>query len=181
MPIVIILVAIIFSLVIWYFLIEKNPKIEIEQQSPMSYHQISSITKSALFNKISQNELGRPVFLVFYAQWHDLCRKQLSIINELAAFFQGTNLSFIVVSSDMNCNQENLASYLDKYDNIYFKPYYLSDPSNLQTFMKKIFKIRYEGALPFFTFFNKGGKVLNVMSGFKKIRLLKNEIFKILK
>ena len=181
MSIIIIFTATIFSLMVWYFLFERSSKIEINKNSIISYHQISPITKSALFNKISQNELGRPVVLIFYAQWHKLCQKQFVIINELAALFQGTSLSFLAVSIDMNCSQANLASFLDKYDNIHFKPYYLSDPSNLQDFMKKTFKIKYNGNLPFFVFFNKEGAILNIFNGFKKMRLLKREIYRIIK
>jgi len=180
MIVILILIAIFASLLFWRLIFENNRKIIVDQENAISYHQISAITKSALFNKISRNELGRCVIMVFYNQWCDLCHKQFPIINEVAREFQNTNLTFVAVSVDINTSKENFANFLEKYDNVYFKPYYLSDPNNLQVFMQKIFKIGYKGALPFFALFDSSGRVVNIMSGFKKARLLKKAIYNIL-
>ena len=180
MPTIIILIAIIISLLLWQFFFEGKTNIELPESFNITHHKIYPISKSELFNKISQNERGRPIFLYFYADWCKICQKQFPIINEIARIFQNTDLTFIAVSANLNSDPENLASYLDNHHNIYFKPYYLTDPQELQTFMQEVFLVKYEGLMPFMTLFNKFGESGNLMTGFKNKSKIKKELMKLI-
>ena len=150
-------------------------KADIGKTSSQTYNnQASSITSNDLIAKISTSQ--KPTLLFLYTTWCKTCHKTLPKINEIAREFQNADVDFHVITIDKSINYRKTLVFLQKYPNIYFKPYYISD-NNIKSSLDQI-DIKYKSTIPFTAILNGENKVTYQFSGDKSLNYIRNRLIK---
>lgn len=169
---------IIIALVIFYRYFGSDfirSKADIQETNNIIYNnQASSISSNDLIRKISLSE--KPTMIFLYTTWCKVCHKTLPKINEIALEFQNADVNFYVIAIDKSISYRKTLAFLDKFQDIHFKPYYIND-NNIKYALEKI-DVKYKSTIPFTAIINEENKVTYQFNGNKSLNYIRNRLIK---
>jgi len=175
---VIIAIATICSLAIWYFYVERVAKydVEINPSNNITFHKQSpiGIDPIELHNEFYPQKTKLSL-IYFYSTWCGSCLKNFDTINEVAREFQNTKLNFLAVAIDKDLDSVKLQEYLQQFGAIYFKPFYLNSRNGFKEFLLKN-NINYNGRIPFSALVDSEGQLIMSYSGSRSLNFLRKKI-----
>ncbi len=181
MIIVIILISALFAIFIWNHL-DSYEDIEIDQSNVINYDvkNIKDISSSDIINFIENSEKKRhPVLIYLYTSWCGICQKQLPVINKIAQKFQNTDLQIMAVAIDKDLNLDRIKNHLNRLDNLYFPPFFISNRGNFTESLKTK-SINFRNRIPFTILIDKNSKIIKQSSGYKSFKYFNKRIIKLL-
>lgn len=177
---IVVIVSAILASFIWNVFVESpaNFDVQIPISNNISFNGQEPIKMSAaqVANEFENYE-GKPVLLYIYTTWCSSCMKQHPVINDLAREFQNTQLQVIALAIDKDLTANNLQAHLNRFGNLYFKPYFLGFKEGFLGFLKKR-NINYTGRIPLTVLISGNGEIKAKFVGSKSKRYLRNKIIK---
>lgn len=175
---IILAIAIVLAMIIWYFFVERVAKydIEIKPSNNITFNsQIPQGFEPVDLYKEFYPQKNKLSLIYFYATWCDACRKNFEIINEIAREFQNTKLNFLALAIDKDLDPDSLQKHLQQYDNLYFKPIYLKSRDGFGEFVHRN-NINYRGRIPYLALIDSNGQLVVSFSGIKSRKYLRKKI-----
>ena len=170
--------AIFVALISWHFFVENVAKYDVDIAASNNINYKNSNLIAVDSYKLSQlvNEDIYDLNIIYlFTTWCKGCVKNFKNINEIAREFQNSNLNFIAIAIDNNNKIEDIENYFAKYDEIYFKKYYLNDIDNLGQLLQEN-NIQYKGAIPFMALYDKNNDLIENIVGPRSHKYLRRKI-----